>query len=101
MEMLIRGDLVGEEGRRRWGNMMDGGASAWILLWILLGLAMMGAGGVVVARALATRREPGAPPVPAGDSPAVRDAKDALKLRYAHGEISREGYLQGKVELED
>jgi hypothetical protein len=29
------------------------------------------------------------------------EAKDALPLRYAHGEISREEYLQGEVELED
>jgi hypothetical protein len=35
------------------------------------------------------------------DLHAARKAKDALKLRYAHGEISREEYLQGKVELED
>jgi uncharacterized membrane protein len=31
----------------------------------------------------------------------VREAKDALKMRYATGEIDREAYLQGKVELED
>jgi len=31
----------------------------------------------------------------------VREAKDAWRLRYANGEISREDYLQGKVELED
>jgi hypothetical protein len=35
------------------------------------------------------------------ESPAAREAKDALRLRYANGEISREDYLQGKVELED
>jgi putative membrane protein len=84
------------------GNMMAGGGiGAWILLWIFLGLAVMVAGGVLAARALATRPEPRPPQVPAGDSPAVREAKDALKMRYAHGEISREDYLQGKVELED
>jgi putative membrane protein len=81
------------------GNMMGGGTGAWILLWIFLGLAVMAAGGVLAARALATRRKPGPPQIPGGD--AVREAKDALKLRYAHGEISREDYLQGKVELED
>ena len=32
---------------------------------------------------------------------AVREAKDALKMHYARGEIDREEYLQGKVELED
>jgi len=39
--------------------------------------------------------------LPPTESPAVREAKDALRLRYANGEISREDYLQGKVELED
>ena len=79
-----------------------GGASmgAWILLWIFLGLAIVVA-GVLIARALGTRREPERPKIPPGESPAVRDAKDSLKLRYAHGEISREEYLQGKIELED
>jgi hypothetical protein len=31
----------------------------------------------------------------------VREARDALRLRYANGEIDREQYLQGKVDLED
>ena len=31
----------------------------------------------------------------------MQEAKDALKMRYARGEIGREEYLQGKVELED
>ena len=83
------------------GNMMGGGAGAWILLWILLGLAAVVAGGVLAARALTTRRERDPQQIPARDSPAVQEAKYALKLRYAHGEISREDYLQGKVELED
>jgi uncharacterized membrane protein len=39
--------------------------------------------------------------VHANESPAVREAKDALRLRYANGEISREEYLHGKVELEE
>jgi len=59
------------------------------------------AAGVVVARALGTRRGPEPPPLPPPGSPAVRQAKDALRLRYANGEIDREEYLQGKVELED
>jgi putative membrane protein len=85
------------------GSMMSGGGigAAWMLLWILLGLAVLAAGGVPVARALAARRHPRPLQISPGDSPAVRRAKDALKLRYAHGEISREEYLQGKVELED
>jgi putative membrane protein len=84
------------------GGMMGGtGTGAWIFLWITLGLAVMITAGVVVARALAARREPGAPQLPSAPSPAVREAQDAMKMRYARGEISREEYLQGKVELED
>jgi uncharacterized membrane protein len=84
------------------GGMMGGaGLGAWILLWILLGLAVVVTGGALIARALGTRREPEPPQIPPAESPAVREAKDALKLRYAHGETSREEYLQGKVELED
>jgi putative membrane protein len=86
------------------GGMMGAGMGAWTFWWILLGLGVAIAvviGGVVAARAVGARREPEPPKIPPGDSPAVRQAKDALRLRYAHGEISREEYLQGKVELED
>ena len=50
---------------------------------------------------MGARREPNPPQIPAAESAAVREAKDALKMRYARGEIDREEYLQGKVELED
>ena len=83
------------------GMMSGGGVGPWLILWIVLGLAVAVAGGVVIARALSTRREHEPSALPPADSPAVRRAKDTLKLRYAHGEISREEYLQGKVELED
>jgi len=84
------------------GGMMGGtGMGGWIFLWIFFGLVAALAVGAVVARALGTRHEPGPRQIPPAESPAVREAKDALKLRYAHGEISREEYLQGKVELED
>ncbi len=79
------------------GAMMGG----WILLWILLGLAVAVTAGVVVTLILASGRKADPAPLPPAESPAVREAKDALKLRYANGEISREDYLQGKVELED
>ena len=79
------------------GNTMD----AWIFLWIFLGLAVAVTAGSVVARVLGVSRKAYHPQVPPAESPAVREAKDALRLRYANGEISREGYLQGKVELED
>jgi putative membrane protein len=78
-----------------------GAMGAWILMWIFLGIAVVVVSGVVVARVLGTRRKADQPQVRAAESPAVQEARDALRLRYAHGEISREEYLQGKVELED
>ena len=83
------------------GAMMGTGMGAWIFLWVILGLAVVVTGGILVARALGGGRRPEPPQLPPAESPAVREAKDALKLRYARGEIDREEYLQGKVELED
>lgn len=82
------------------GMMGSTGTGAWMLLWIFLGVALV-LGGVVVTLVLRTRGRAGPSEVRPADSPAVRQAKDALRLRYANGEISREDYLQGKVELED
>jgi len=84
---------------------MGGGAGmgAWIYLWVILGLAVVVLVGVVAVRVLAIGRnpEPPTPQLPPAESAAVREAKDTLRLRYARGEIDREAYLQGKVELED
>ena len=67
----------------------------------VLGVALLVAGGVVAARALATRRDAGPQAARAGEPPGLQEARAALRMRYANGEISREDYLQGKVELED
>ena len=85
------------------GGMMGtaGTAWAWIVLWIVLGVAVLVTGGVVAARALAARRDAASAPVGAGEPPGLPEARAALRMRYANGEISREDYLQGKVELED
>ena len=85
------------------GGMMDasGVVSAWVVLWIVLDLAVGVTGGFLIARSLQARHNAAPPQIPPGESPAVREAKDALRLRYANGEINREEYLQGKVELED
>ncbi len=78
-----------------------GAMSGWVWLWILLALAVAAAGGVVLARALSPKKGAKPPQIPESDSPAVREAKDVLRQRYARGEIDRESYLQAKVELED
>ena len=83
------------------GIMGSTGTGASMLLWIFLGVALAVAGGVVAALVLRTRGGAGPSEVRPAESAAVRQAKDALRLRYANGEISREDYLQGKVELED
>jgi uncharacterized membrane protein len=82
------------------GMMGSTGMGAWIFFWVFLGLALAVTAGVVMARALGWRKAD-QPQIGSADSSAVRQAKDALRLRYASGEISREDYLQGKVELDD
>ena len=79
-----------------------GDASAWMAVWGVLGLVVLAlavAGGVFAARALAAR-DSGPAPVPAGSAPGLAEATAELRRRYAAGEISREDYLQGKVDLE-
>lgn len=85
------------------GGMMGaaGPGGAWMALWIVLSAAVLVTGSVMAARALAARRAAGPPPARAAKPPVVAEAQAALGLRYANGEISREDYLQGKVELED
>lgn len=72
----------------------------WILLWIALGLAVVVTAGIVVARAAGWHKT-GPPQITPPGPSAAQQAQDALRLRYAKGEINREEYLQGKVELED
>jgi putative membrane protein len=85
------------------GGMMGAAdpARAWLALWIVLGAAVLVAGGVMAARARAAHRAGRPSPTRAMELPGAAAAQAALRLRYANGEISREDYLQGKVELED
>jgi putative membrane protein len=83
------------------GGMM-GAMGAWMIVWGLLSLAVLGlavAGGIRAVRILAGRRGGGQ----AGGAilpPDVAEAQAVLRRRYAAGEITREDYLQAKVELE-
>jgi hypothetical protein len=85
------------------GGMMGiaGPAGAWIALWIVLGAAALVTGGVLTRRALAARYAGRRPPARGSQAPSVLEAQAVLRRRYASGKISREDYLQGKVDLED
>ncbi len=87
------------------GGMMGttGSAYPWllILLWSLLGLVVAVTSGVVAAKVLSSRHRADPRQIRAPEPPGVQEALEALRLRYARGEISREDYLQGKVELQD
>lgn len=81
------------------GGMM-GAQGPWVVvLWSLLSLAL--AALVVALLARGRHHSSGPREVHDDTSSALQEARDALRLRYARGEISREEYLQGKVELED
>jgi uncharacterized membrane protein len=75
-----------------------GSMYVWIILWSLLSLALVVTGGIVVARVLSGRSRTDQRQL---DAPGLQEAQATLRQRYASGEISREDYLQGKVELED
>jgi putative membrane protein len=81
---------------------MMGPASTWMILWSVVGLAVLVlavAGSVLTVRALAGRgADVGS--TPALSPPGLAEATAELRRRYAAGEITREDYLQGKVDLE-
>jgi uncharacterized membrane protein len=85
------------------GSMMGatGSMYVWAILWSLLGLALVVTGGIVVARVLSGRSRTDQRQLDAAEPPGLQEAQATLRRRYASGEISREDYLQGKVELED
>ena len=84
------------------GGMMGNASTAgpWIILWIVLGVALLVTASVGSMRLLSSRRAE-LPPVRADEPPGLQEARATLRMRYASGEITREDYLQGKVELED
>ncbi len=69
----------------------------WIVVWSLLGLALAVTGGIVAARVLSNRRRDQIP----ASAPGLEEAQASLRQRYARGEISREDFLQERVELEN
>ncbi|MDK3256642.1 SHOCT domain-containing protein [Blastococcus capsensis] len=77
------------------GGMMDGGMmmgmmGGWMLLWALVGLALLVA-GVLAAIWLVKHRSPARDAGPASE--------EVLRRRYAAGEIDREDYLRMQRDL--
>ena len=88
------------------GGMMGttGVPGTWVTLWIVLGVALITlavAVGISARRALSHRYREAGREIPDTPPAGVQEAQATLRLRYARGEITREEYLQGKVELED
>jgi putative membrane protein len=78
------------------GNMMGGGMMGGAFMWFwalfaVLVLALLVVGIVWLVRTLAG-------PSPGGGSTST--ARQELDLRYARGELTREEYLQRRVDLE-
>lgn len=78
---------------------MGAQGSSVVVFWSLLSLALAVLAVALLARSRHRSSDP--PQVHDETSPALQQARDALRLRYANGDISREEYLRGKVELED
>ncbi|MGO9082013.1 MAG: hypothetical protein ACLQDY_23755 [Streptosporangiaceae bacterium] len=96
------GKEAGETGKDVMGGMMGaGGMGAWLVFWTVLGVAVLVAAGVVAARIMSGGHRTELPSARGGQLSNLDEARAALRMRYANGEISREDYLQGKVELED
>lgn len=77
---------------------MDGGMvgmGMWMLLWGLVGLALLAV--LVLAAVWLFRRVREEPHGRVGRSP----AEEELKRRYATGEISREVYLQRRSDIRE
>jgi putative membrane protein len=83
------------------GGMMSGGLDMWpwVALLIFLGCVVAVSAGIANARTVGWHKAE-QPQITPPESTGTQRAWDALRLRYAKGEISREEYLQGKVELE-
>jgi putative membrane protein len=90
---------VAHDGGMMDGGMMDGGMmdmmsgmmGAWMVLWALIGLALLAL--VVVATVWLAKR------ISPGQSPSSAGVDEILRRRYAAGEINQEDYLRMRDEL--
>ena len=82
---------MGHDGGMMDGGMMMGMMGGWMLLWALVGLALLVV-AVLAAVWLVKHRSPAGPG--AGPGP-----EEVLRRRYAAGEIDREDYLRMQRDL--
>lgn len=79
---------------------MMGPMGPWMMMiWLVIAVVVLSlavAGGIWLTRSLRDRDRDGPPEVTQGSDP----AQEELRRRYAAGEISREEYLQRKIDLE-
>ncbi len=76
------------------GNGMMVGMGVWMLLWVLVGIAVL-ALAVVGILSLVRRTDNPRPAPPSGEEP----AEDLLRRRYAAGEIDEDEYLRCRAAL--
>lgn len=75
------------------GGMAMGGMMAWMMIWGLLGIALL------VLAIVATVRLVRRPPTNQHDA-AIESADEVLRRRYAAGEIDEDEYLQRRAGLQ-
>jgi len=74
------------------GGGMMGGMTAIVWLWVVIALIVV---ALVVVTSVWLVRSGGGPAGPGADA-----ARRDLDLRYAHGEVDRDDYLQRRADLE-
>ena len=88
-----RGNPVDEECVMQMGGMAMGGMMAWMMIWGLLGVALL------VLTTVATVRLVRGRPMSQRDTE-IESADEVLRRRYAAGEIDEDEYLQRRAGLQ-
>ena len=81
-----------------WNGMMTGWGWLAMVLWVLFSVALLVL--VVLAVVWLARNLGGNRSEPTSEGSGTASAREALNLRYARGDISRDEYLQARKDLE-
>jgi putative membrane protein len=81
-------------------GMMGGAGWLWMLLWALLSIALLVLVTVAVVWLVRSLGAGSGRQQPAEANPPDTSAREALDVRYARGELSRDQYLQARRDLE-